>query len=701
MTDDTMERSLATLPVVIGTGITTVVLGSALAYAIFETRYKPKPLDNTNGIASKSNNAVNGDEKLVDFDKEKYPGGQLFVYYATQTGTAESFARQLEREGPDHGFFVHVADLEDTELEKLVNANNHNDTSDATKAIFLASTYGEGEPPDTAAHFVNILRERANMETLHESSKEDMPPEDKTLQGLEYCVFGLGNKQYEHYNAMGKFFDYSLKRVGASRILPIGQGNEDEDLEADFDAWKEKMWQKLESKYLANSDVLKEVHLNAAKPTLKLPDCPFVVEYHDASAKRHMTTNEAHHAGRTSNTAVRHSFTAVDVPVTVARELRTSEDPGSTVHMELDISGSGLSYMTADNLGVLALNRSDIVESVAKSLGYDLDQVFSLKAAPNHDWHGAPFPQPLSVCECLTRYCDLTGAPRRSDLKLLAEYTKDPIDREALNRMASKEGRTEYKEKVLERFVGIADILKLCPSIHMPLEHFLNVCPQLQTRYFTISSSSSVYPESVHITVAVDMKERKDGSIFKGICSNYLAECQPGKAMVRVFIRPSTFRLPEDATKPIIMIGPGTGVAPMRALLQERSHQKEVLKKSVGPNVLYFGCKTRSQDFLYKDELQNFQDSGILDQLYLAFSREQTEKVYVQYLLKQNASETWKLVQDQGAYIYVCGGVKMGHDVSEALKEIAMKEGKLNADKAKDYFANLTRDGRYVQELWA
>lgn len=197
------------------------------------------------------------------------------------------------------------------------------------------------------------------------------------------------------------------------------------------------------------------------------------------------------------------------------------------------------------------------------------------------------------------------------------------------------------------------------------------------------------------------MKERKDGTLFKGICSNYLAECQPGKAMVRVFIRPSTFRLPEDTTRPIIMIGPGTGVAPMRALLQERSYQKEVLKKSVGPNVLYFGCKTRSQDFLYKDELENFHESGILDQLYLAFSREQTKKVYVQNLLEQNASETWKLVQDQGAYIYVCGGVKMGHDVSEALKKIAMTEGKLNADKAKDYFATLTRDGRYVQELWA
>jgi NADPH-ferrihemoprotein reductase len=150
------------------------------------------------------------------------------------------------------------------------------------------------------------------------------------------------------------------------------------------------------------------------------------------------------------------------------------------------------------------------------------------------------------------------------------------------------------------------------------------------------------------------------------------------------------------------MIGPGTGVAPMRALLQERSYQKNTLKQNVGTNVLYFGCKKRSQDYIYEDELQAFQDDGVLDKLHVAFSREDSKKkVYVQHLLLENAKDTWQLLDKQGAHVYVCGGVKMGHDVSEALKEIVATHGDATPEGAKAYLTKLTDEGRFVQELWA
>jgi NADPH-ferrihemoprotein reductase len=623
-------------------------------------------------------------------DKTKFPGGQISIYYATQTGTAESFAQQLEREAKDHGFVAHVKDLEDVELSQFVEGKDGD--SGTSRVVLLAATYGEGEPTDNANVLYQTLKEK-----LINDDKEDNNESDSTFKGMDFCVFALGNKQYDHYNAMGVFFDEAFDKLGGNRIMKIGTGDDDNDLEGDFETWKDKFWTQLKRKYLKNGETF---HAPVSKEK-KLPVCDYVVEYHhddddDKSAKPAKISIDQVHG------SCKPFFQSFDCPVSAVRELRSPDDVGSTVHVEIDISNAkGLDYHTADNLGVLAVNDADVVESVAKALGFDLDAVFSIKAAPNKEWHGAPFPMPCTIRECLSRYLDLTSAPRRSDLKLLAQYAVDPIDQKALTRLSSKEGKKEYKEKVMASFVGIADLLNLCPSLQIPLEHFIGFCKHQVPRFYTIASSSSKHPVTVHLTVAVTEDKKRDGSVFKGVCSTHLATLRPGKDTVRVFNRPSSFRLPQDSTRPIIMIGPGTGVAPMRALLQERRHQQVVEKKTIGPNVLYFGCKKSTLDYLYQDELKAFQDEGILSNLYVAFSREQKEKVYVQNLLSQNAKETWNLIDAESASIYVCGGVRMGNDVTEALKEILSTQGQMSFDDAKNYLAKLAADGRFVQELWA
>ena len=675
------EGSQIPFSIVVATGCFTLVLASALAYVLL----------NTQKVSNDVPDVV--EAKAVEVDKEEYPGGQISVYYGTQTGTAESFAKQLEREGPENGFLVHVVDLEDVELEQVVEELRRDADTGLSRAILLSATYGEGEAPDNSTAFVETLKEKACSDILYETHKNsDLKEPESCLVGLEYCVFGLGNRQYDHYNAVGKFFDHALEKVGGVRTVPLGMGDDDSDLEGDFESWKENMWSALQKRYVPDISVLKKKK-GAAKHTL--PECQYTVEYSSKVGGKpaDLPLDQIHASSR-------HYFTSVDCPVKMVRELRASQDSGSTVHVEIDISEAKcLTYETADNLGVLPVNDSAVVESVAQSLGYDLDAVFSLKAAENHEWNGAPFPLPISIRECLSRYCDLTLAPRRSDLKLLAAYAKDPVDQKALLRMSTKEGRAEYKEKIMDEYVGLEKIFKLCPSVHLPLEHFLSICPRLQTRFFTISSSSSVHPKSIHLAVAVTKSERKDGSTFNGVCSTYLAKS--GEEMIRVFNRPSTFRLPTDSSQPIIMIGPGTGVAPMRALLQERSHQRKTLKQKVGPNILYFGCKKQSLDFIYEDELRSFQAEGVLDKLHLAFSRDQSKKVYVQHLLLEKGEETWQMVDGEGAHIYVCGGVKMGHDVSEALKEIISSHGKFSPQEAKDYLTKLADEGRFVQELWA
>jgi NADPH-ferrihemoprotein reductase len=630
---------------------------------------------------------------------QKYPGGSITIMYGTQTGTAESFARQLEREGPDNGFFVHVMDIED--VQPLEMTQPHMDKeSGIARIFFITSTYGEGEPTDNAVDFCTQLKQMAQTEILFLQQEDDQqaaePPlveEEQKFQGrLEYGVFGLGNREYEHYNAIGKFFDRAFQKCGAKRVVELGLGDDCQDLEADFEAWKDnKFWPILKQLYIKDKDALNRLDAPHAE---ELPSCSYAILYFSKPQDPVHTPLEKVHGSS------RHYFSAVDCPISTIRELRSKEDAGSTVHIEIDISkAKGLNYHTADNLGVLPVNQLSVVEDVAKSMGFDLNQTFSLKAAEGHEWHGDPFPMPISVRECLTRYCDLTQAPRRSDLKLLAAYAKDPVDKKALLRMSSKDGKAEYREKVLDAHFGLVDILKMCPSITAPLEHFLTFCPTLQTRFYTISSSSVVHPKSVHLTVSVTEASRKDGTVFKGVCSSHLASLKPGDT-VRVFNRTSTFRLPKDPTTPILMVGPGTGIAPFRGMLQERSHQKTVQKQNVGASVLYFGCKKRSLDYLYQEELAAFQRSGALTNLHLAFSREQEEKVYVQTVLAQNSQDTWDLIQ-KGAHIYVCGGVKMGNDVHEAFKQIVCNKGSMSVEEARGFIAQLAKEGRYTQELWA
>jgi len=674
---------------VLGSGITTLVLASALAYVMMMRR------------SLSAVTQVEEEPKLTEIDDEKYPGGHLTLYFASQTGTAESFANTIQREGEEHGFFVHVIDLEDITVDDLLDEARRDRDTEVSRAAFMIATYGEGEPTDNSVAFVGSLRARAAINgTVAEEEKKESdasassPVVEPCLNGLEYCVFGLGNRQYEHYNNMSKFFDSTLDRLGGKRVLKIGLGDDDNDLEGDFETWKENVfWPGMKEKYLKDT----KVPVNHRKSD-ELPTSPYQVEY--LEKKRNLKPNTSLREEEIHSSS-RYYFTSFDCPLRLTKELRTKEDPGSTLHLEIDISkAKGLSYQTSDNFGVLPVNDPVIVEFVAKALGYDLDAVFVVKSSPNQEWHGAPFPMPLTVRECLTRYCDLTGSPRRSDLKRLAAYAKDPTDKKALLRMSSKEGKAEYKEKVTDAYVGLVDILRLCPSIEAPPEHFLDFCPRLVPRYYTISSSSSVHPKTVHLTVSVTEVTKKDGTLFRGVCSRHLADLTP-KQKVRVFHRDSAFRLPQDLSRPIIMIGPGTGVAPMRGFLQERAFQKQKRKQNVGKNILYFGCKKRTMDFLYEKEFNDFQASGVLDELHLAFSREQKDKVYVQHLLAKNAKDTWALMNEEGAYVYVCGGTRMGQDVKEALRDICMQQGALSKDDANDYLDRLASEHRFVQELWA
>lgn len=646
------------------------------------------------GAASTSENPASGPSaEAASDDAPSFPAGPLVIFFGSQTGTAEGFAQQLANEGKKYGFDAKAYDLEDFDESEM---------ADTSRALFMMATYGEGEPTDNAAPFMKWAQ------------NEDGELASDALQGMQYAVFGLGNREYEHFNAVGKVTDSSLEKLGAARIFKLGLGDDDQALDDDFETWRNELWPELLQRF--HPDAKAQLEGAGDDSAMEIPAIPFEVTTMKGSGGD-STRSFAH---SDINASTKHYFTAVTTKVLVNRELRSPKDGGSTRHMELDIHDADISYQTADNLAVLPENDDASVRSLAESLGYDPDLEFKLDAKDSSQKH--LFPTPCTVHVALKSFCDIHGIPRRSTLKDFVPFVTNSEHREALIALTSKEGRKLYKETIEDAGRSLFEIIvDMYPSFKIPLAHFLVLVPRLQPRYYTISSSSTAHPKRIHLTVSVITQSKPDGTAHHGTCSTFLQRLEPpstqsGKRTdagkngnkrdawpcCRVFVRDSSFRLPKDPRTPVLLIGPGTGIAPMRALLQEREAQRQS-GVDVGPAILYFGCKNRDMDFLYEDELEGFRASGALTTLHLAFSREMNKKVYVQHVMArpENAQETWRLVNDEAAHIYVCGGTSMGSDVGKVLLDIVESSGSMSSRDATKYVDNLKTSGRYIQELWA
>ena len=470
-----------------------------------------------------------------------------------------------------------------------------------------------GDPTDNAREFVAWLKQ---------ATAPDLLPR------LRFAVFGLGNRQYEHFNSQGKLVDERLGALGGERLVPLGLGDDDGTMEDDYAAWKERLWPVLASAAGAATAATSAAATNSelCAPTLVWALVPLPVPA--SAAKAAEATARASQSDRRGSVDLgsRHFFTAHPARVTANRELRREVlEPGdSTRHVELDLGG--VSYSTADNLYVLPENDAPTVEAVARWLGYDLNEWFTLEPAaaaagaadstPAAPLAVPPFPVPCSVRDALTYYCDLHGAPRKEFVAELAYFATAADERAAMVSLAHRSGKAKWSEIIAVPQRSVAELLQLFPSLRVPLGAFVELAPRLMPRAYTIASSALVYPASVHVCSRVVDAPKPGGDAtrrLRGVCSTLLAQVAPG-AMLRVYVRPSTFRLPANPAVPIILVGPGergcagasngfvfsrtlaggpptgTGIAPMRAFLQERSLQRS-RGAAVGETVLFFGCQ--------------------------------------------------------------------------------------------------------------
>jgi sulfite reductase (NADPH) flavoprotein alpha-component len=368
-------------------------------------------------------------------------------------------------------------------------------------------------------------------------------------------------------------------------------------------------------------------------------------------------------------------------------ENRMLTQPGSakeTRHFVVSLAGSGLHYQAGDSLGVFPSNRAEDVAEIVQRLGATGDELVAPQALK--------LPAPLPLREVLTHKVALAGPPRRI-IETLAAKATAPAEQAKLTALLAPEAKTELAAFLEER--EFVDLLAEFPSAKLTPQEFVDHQRRLMPRLYSIASSPRLYPHEIHLTVAV-VRYQTNGRARAGVCSTFLADrAQVGSTPTPVFVSHSHFGPPEDGAKDCIMIGPGTGIAPFRAFMQDR-----VATGATGRNWLFFGDQKRATDFLYENEWQNYLAKGQLARLDTAFSRDQAAKIYVQDRLRENAAELWQWLEG-GASFFVCGDAKrMAKDVDLALHEIIAAQGQLTPAAAVDYVKQLKKDKRYQRDVY-
>ncbi|MEP6936823.1 MAG: sulfite reductase subunit alpha [Chthoniobacterales bacterium] len=360
----------------------------------------------------------------------------------------------------------------------------------------------------------------------------------------------------------------------------------------------------------------------------------------------------------------------------VNRRLTGDGSEKDTRHLEVDLAGSGLNYEVGDSMAVYPSNDAALVDEILHALCANGNEI-----VPGNKGREVPLREALLWDYSITQ-------PTPKLLKAIAERASGaPLLKDLLH--------PERKQDLQSYLWGMEtiDFLLEHRSVHFTAHEFVALLAKLQPRLYSVSSSLKAHPDSVHLTVDVVQYE-SHGRKRKGVCSNFLAE-RAETDRVPVFPTTSKFRLPEDGNIPIIMVGPGTGIAPFRAFLQERK-----VIGARGKTWLFFGSQREKTDYFYQTEFEQLQRESFLTRIDCAFSRDQQHKVYVQHRMSENAAEFWRWLEE-GAHFFVCGDAKrMAKDVDAALSKIVQQEGGMDPEAASEYVEKLKSDKRYKRDVY-
>ena len=544
----------------------------------------------------------------------------LTILFGSESGHAEELADRSKAAAIAAGFAPKVVDMADMDVAKLDKVGN---------LLVLVSTWGEGDPPSRAEDF-------------YDAFMGDGAP---SLKGVNFSVLGLGDSSYVHFCKMGKDFNARLESLGATRVFDAVEA--DVDFEEPYARW-------IEGALAALREVAGPVEALAA-PAVGFAPASFV------SAAPVATP-----AYGKSN----------PFPATLLEKvnLNGTGSAKETIHAEISIEGSGLSYEPGDALGLVPRNAPDLVQEFLEAAKLDGRENVAFK-----DELSVPFEQLL-----LTKL-DL----RTLNAQILQQYAKQ-CDHKALLAIAED----EHKAADFAWGRDVVDLIKEYPS-SLRAGDWVRLLRPLAPRLYSIASSLTAHPGQVHLTVGA-VRYETHGRGKKGVASTFLADqWEVGETAGIYFHHNKNFKLPADPSTPIIMVGPGTGIAPFRSFIEERA-----ATGAKGPSWLFFGDQHYIHDFLYQTEWQEYLSTGVLSRLDVAFSRDQPEKIYVQDRMREKGAEIWQWL-DQGAHFYVCGDAsRMAKDVHQALIDIVAGHGGKTSDEAEAYVKQMTKDRRYGRDVY-
>ncbi|WP_160718831.1 assimilatory sulfite reductase (NADPH) flavoprotein subunit [Bacillus sp. USDA818B3_A] len=538
---------------------------------------------------------------------------EVTILYGSQTGNAKGLAKKSAQTLEANGYQVTVTAMSDFKPNNLKKLQN---------LLIIASTHGEGEPPDNAISF-------------HDFINSKRAPK---LENLHFSVLALGDSSYEFFCQTGKDFDARLEELGGTRLYPRF------DCDVDFDEpaaeWLVGVLASL-GEAAGTAQAPTQTALNQATESVYSRTNPFKAE-----VLENINLN-----GRGSNK--------------------------ETHHLEISLEGSGLSFQPGDALGIYPDNDPELVDLLIKELNLSPDEKVTVKQ----------------------------GDVRTLSDALLSYYEISVLTKPLLQKAAELTGNQELqellapgKEEEVKAYINgrdLIDIVRDYTPWNVTAQEFVSILRKIPGRLYSIASSLTANPDEVHLTIGT-VRYEVHGRLRNGVCSTLVADrINPGD-ILNVYVQENeNFKLPQNPETPIIMVGPGTGVAPFRSFMQEREETG-----AEGKAWMFFGDQHFVTDFLYQVEWQKWLQNGTLTKMDVAFSRDTDQKVYVQHRMLENSKELFQWLQE-GAAVYICGDEKhMAHDVHKTLIDIIEKEGSMSREEAEAYLADMQQQKRYQRDVY-
>lgn len=593
------------------------------------------------------------DEDLLDHLKmmmgEQTTGEKITVLYGSDTGNAEGVAKNFQFELKRRGMKAKCM---------AFNELDPSDLAEHSKILCIMATAGQGDMPKSAVKFWE------QMETFVETAPNDF------LKDSSFAVMGLGDASYVFFNEAAIKIDKALEQLGATRLQDVGMGDDQHPARFDtvLEDWTPDFMDNIEAPEPPQE-------LGVPSHLVEVLSSPVEMEAYDPHGSRH----------------VKLTLKRTTVPPGYERPID---------HFEFDLAGSGLSYEQGDSLGLWPSNPKQQVDTCLEALKVDGESVLTIKSVDSN--RSVPLPELVTARKLLTDILDINGWPKRRFYEMLKMSATDPKEQEELNYICSREGKETYLACGEESYT-YAELLQKFPSAVPSIGHLLDYIPDIKPRLYSIASSPRMHGEEVcHLCIIRNDWTATSGRDRTGLATGWLDRNDspgPEGMQMNACVHPAAVVMPEDHTTPLVMIALGTGIAPMRAFIEERVSAARA-GEPTSPMALFFGARNRAE-YSYEAEFEAYKEEGVLNHIVLALSREQKEKIYVTHRLEQEKAMLYDLIHEKKGNFYLCGpgGNVPGQvrlKVIEAIRDI----GGHSQEYADKYVEDMQIQGRYNVEAW-